>query len=60
MTTLYVRFRLLPMYEAALPQLIALLGEFSPTVEALPPTPPSWTWVGRCATSGGTPSNSPR
>ncbi|WP_405636553.1 hypothetical protein OHB53_35190 [Streptomyces sp. NBC_00056] len=37
MTTLYVRFLLPPMYEAVLPQLIALLGEFSPTVEALPP-----------------------
>ncbi|WP_055565595.1 DNA polymerase Y family protein [Streptomyces atriruber] len=37
MTTLYVRFLLPPMYEAALPQLLALLGEFTPQVEALPP-----------------------
>ncbi|MET8686306.1 hypothetical protein ABZV77_19030 [Streptomyces sp. NPDC004732] len=36
-TTLYVRFLLPPMYEAALPQLLALLGEFTPQVEALPP-----------------------
>ncbi|WP_234381468.1 DNA polymerase Y family protein [Streptomyces sp. NRRL S-1521] len=35
--TLYVRFLLTPMYEAALPQLMALLGEFTPQVEALPP-----------------------
>ncbi|MEU5900835.1 DNA polymerase Y family protein [Streptomyces venezuelae] len=36
-TTLYVRFLLPPMHEALLPQLIALLGEFTPQVEALPP-----------------------
>ncbi|MFE9735745.1 hypothetical protein ACFYO9_35410 [Streptomyces sp. NPDC005863] len=35
--TLYVRFLLPSMYEALLPQLIALLGEFTPQVEALPP-----------------------
>ncbi|NEA01968.1 hypothetical protein G3I28_22000, partial [Streptomyces sp. SID10116] len=36
-TTLYVRFLLPPMHEALLPQLVALLGEFTPQVEALPP-----------------------
>ncbi|WP_369212621.1 DNA polymerase Y family protein [Streptomyces flavofungini] len=35
--TLYVRFLLAPVYEAALPPLLALLGEFTPRVEALPP-----------------------
>ncbi|MFG2498811.1 hypothetical protein ACGFSB_11470 [Streptomyces sp. NPDC048441] len=34
---LYVRFLLPPMYEAALPQLLTLLTEFTPRVEALPP-----------------------
>lgn len=34
---LHVRFLLLPMYEAVLPQLLALLSEFTPGVEALPP-----------------------
>lgn len=37
MSTLCVRFLLPPMYEAALPRLLTLLGEFSPVVEALPP-----------------------
>ncbi|MFE0133139.1 hypothetical protein ACFWY6_16440 [Streptomyces sp. NPDC059037] len=37
MSTLCIRFLLPPMYEAALPRLIALVGEFSPVVEALPP-----------------------
>ncbi|GAA1942336.1 hypothetical protein GCM10009837_80550 [Streptomyces durmitorensis] len=37
MSTLCVRFLLPPMYEAALPRLLLLLGEFSPVVEALPP-----------------------
>ncbi|MGW6022798.1 DNA polymerase Y family protein [Streptomyces sp. NPDC055099] len=37
MSTLCVRFLLTPMYEAAVPRLLALLGEFSPVVEALPP-----------------------
>ncbi|MFI7321440.1 DNA polymerase thumb domain-containing protein [Streptomyces venezuelae] len=36
-TTLYVRFLLPLMHEALLPQLLALLGEFTPQVEALPP-----------------------
>ncbi|MFF8644468.1 hypothetical protein [Streptomyces sp. NPDC015345] len=36
-STLYVRFLLAPMYEALLPQLVDLLGEFTPQVEALPP-----------------------
>ncbi|WP_409237131.1 DNA polymerase thumb domain-containing protein [Streptomyces sp. PA5.6] len=36
-TTLYVRFLLPPMHEAILPRLLALLGEFTPQVEALPP-----------------------
>lgn len=36
-STLYVRFLLTPMYEAALPQLLGMLGEFTPQVEALPP-----------------------
>ncbi|MFD7325137.1 hypothetical protein ACFV9D_29270 [Streptomyces sp. NPDC059875] len=34
---LCVRFRLEPMREALLPQLVALLGEFTPVVEASPP-----------------------
>jgi nucleotidyltransferase/DNA polymerase involved in DNA repair len=34
---LYVRFRLEPMYESLLPHLVALLGEFTPVVEAAPP-----------------------
>ncbi|MFI2643497.1 DNA polymerase thumb domain-containing protein [Streptomyces sp. NPDC018610] len=37
MTVLCVRFRLSPMYEAALPGLLGLLEEFTPVVEALPP-----------------------
>jgi nucleotidyltransferase/DNA polymerase involved in DNA repair len=37
MTILCVRFQLPPMYEAALPQLLALLEEFTPVIEALPP-----------------------
>ncbi|MEV0527309.1 hypothetical protein AB0I66_28150 [Streptomyces sp. NPDC050439] len=37
MSTLCVRFLLTPMYEATVPRLLALLGEFSPVVEALPP-----------------------
>ncbi|MFG3551295.1 hypothetical protein [Streptomyces sp. NPDC047725] len=37
MTVLCVRFRPPPMYEAALPELLGLLGEFTPVVEALPP-----------------------
>jgi nucleotidyltransferase/DNA polymerase involved in DNA repair len=37
MSTLCVRFLLPPMYEAAVPRLLLLLGEFSPVVEALPP-----------------------
>ncbi|MEV0321907.1 DNA polymerase thumb domain-containing protein [Streptomyces sp. NPDC050658] len=37
MSTLCIRFLLPPMYEAMLPRLIALVGEFSPVVEALPP-----------------------
>ncbi|GGZ69280.1 MULTISPECIES: DNA polymerase Y family protein [Streptomyces] len=37
MTILCVRFQLPPMYEAALPQLLGLLEEFTPVVEALPP-----------------------
>ncbi|MEV6173598.1 hypothetical protein AB0L99_35990 [Streptomyces sp. NPDC051954] len=37
MTILCVRFQLPPMYEAALPELIGLLEEFTPVVEALPP-----------------------
>ncbi|MGW6059507.1 DNA polymerase Y family protein [Streptomyces sp. NPDC055189] len=37
MSTLCVRFLLPPMYEAAVPRLLTLLGEFSPVVEALPP-----------------------
>ncbi|CAL9398841.1 DNA polymerase Y family protein [Streptomyces sp. enrichment culture] len=37
MTILCVRFRLPPMYEAALPGLLGLLEEFTPVVEALPP-----------------------
>ncbi|MET9735395.1 hypothetical protein ABZZ79_33610 [Streptomyces sp. NPDC006458] len=37
MTILCVRFQLPPMYEAALPGLLALLEEFTPVVEALPP-----------------------
>ncbi|MEV6754147.1 hypothetical protein [Streptomyces sp. NPDC051214] len=37
MSTLCVRFLLTPMYEAAVPRLLTLLGEFSPVVEALPP-----------------------
>ncbi|GAA3142347.1 hypothetical protein ACFQ0X_34250 [Streptomyces rectiviolaceus] len=37
MSTLCVRFLLPPMYEAAMPRLLTLLGEFSPVVEALPP-----------------------
>ncbi|MEW2387828.1 hypothetical protein AB0933_05640 [Streptomyces venezuelae] len=36
-STLYVRFLLPPMHEALLPQLLSLLGEFTPQVEALPP-----------------------
>ncbi|MFJ2774177.1 DNA polymerase thumb domain-containing protein [Streptomyces sp. NPDC087300] len=36
-STLYVRFLLPPMHEALLPQLLGLLGEFTPEVEALPP-----------------------
>lgn len=34
---LHVRFLLPPMYEAVLPQLLSLLTEFTPGVEALPP-----------------------
>ncbi|MEU7074470.1 hypothetical protein AB0B30_26920 [Streptomyces narbonensis] len=34
---LCVRFRLEPMWEALLPQLVELLGEFTPTVQAAPP-----------------------
>ncbi|MEU3747572.1 MULTISPECIES: DNA polymerase thumb domain-containing protein [Streptomyces] len=34
---LCVRFRLEPMGEALLPQLVELIGEFTPTVEAAPP-----------------------
>ncbi|MGW7791121.1 DNA polymerase Y family protein [Streptomyces tricolor] len=37
MTILCVRFQLPPMYEAALPELLGLLEEFTPVVEALPP-----------------------
>ncbi|MET7285648.1 hypothetical protein [Streptomyces sp. NPDC005573] len=37
MTVLCVRFRLPPMYEAALPGLLGLLEEFTPVVQALPP-----------------------
>lgn len=37
MTILCVRFQLSPMYEAALPQLLGMLEEFTPVVEALPP-----------------------
>ncbi|MET9903604.1 hypothetical protein [Streptomyces sp. NPDC006446] len=37
MTILCVRFQLPPMYEAALPQLLGVLEEFTPVVEALPP-----------------------
>ncbi|MEV0222540.1 hypothetical protein [Streptomyces sp. NPDC050704] len=37
MTILCVRFRLPPMYEAALPRLLGTLEEFTPVVEALPP-----------------------
>ncbi|WP_329624296.1 hypothetical protein OG357_31150 [Streptomyces sp. NBC_01255] len=35
---LCVRFRLEPMGEALLPQLVELLGEFTPTVEVAPPS----------------------
>lgn len=35
---LCVRFRLEPMWEALLPQLVELLGEFTPTVEVAPPS----------------------
>ncbi|MFF7182282.1 hypothetical protein [Streptomyces sp. NPDC008121] len=34
---LCVRFRLEPLYEAMLPRLLALVGEFTPVVEAAPP-----------------------
>jgi nucleotidyltransferase/DNA polymerase involved in DNA repair len=37
MTILCVRFQLPPMGEAALPQLLGLLEEFTPVIEALPP-----------------------
>ncbi|WP_155055493.1 DNA polymerase Y family protein [Streptomyces blattellae] len=37
MTILCVRFQLPPVHEAALPELIGLLEEFTPVVEALPP-----------------------
>ncbi|MEU6595952.1 MULTISPECIES: DNA polymerase Y family protein [Streptomyces] len=37
MTILCVRFQLPPVYEAALPELLGLLEEFTPVVEALPP-----------------------
>ncbi|MEU1197840.1 hypothetical protein ABZ446_16630 [Streptomyces sp. NPDC005813] len=37
MTILCVRFQLPPMYEAALPQLLGILEDFTPVVEALPP-----------------------
>lgn len=37
MTILCVRFQLPPMHEAALPQLLVLLEEFTPVIEALPP-----------------------
>ncbi|MET9409949.1 hypothetical protein ABZX90_29895 [Streptomyces sp. NPDC002935] len=37
MTILCVRFQLPPMREAALPQLLGVLEEFTPVVEALPP-----------------------
>ncbi|MFF2851840.1 hypothetical protein ACFVT5_36715 [Streptomyces sp. NPDC058001] len=37
MTILFVRFRLSPAREARLPELLALLGEFTPVVEAVPP-----------------------
>ncbi|MER7108954.1 DNA polymerase Y family protein [Streptomyces sp. NPDC000229] len=34
---LYVRFRLEPMFEALLPQLVGMLGQFTPVVEAAQP-----------------------
>ncbi|MFE0516951.1 hypothetical protein [Streptomyces sp. NPDC058964] len=37
MTILCVRFQLPPMYEVAFPELLSLLEEFTPVVEALPP-----------------------
>ncbi|MEU3857571.1 hypothetical protein AB0F03_09390 [Streptomyces sp. NPDC028722] len=37
MTILCVRFQLPPAHEAALPELLGLLEEFTPVVEALPP-----------------------
>jgi len=37
MTILCVRFQLSPEYEAALPQLLGMLEEFTPVIEALPP-----------------------
>jgi hypothetical protein len=37
MTILCVRFQLPPTREAALPELLGLLEEFTPVVEALPP-----------------------
>ncbi|MFE1194270.1 hypothetical protein ACFW6E_15990 [Streptomyces olivaceoviridis] len=37
MTILCVRFQLPPTHEAALPELLGLLEEFTPVVEALPP-----------------------
>ncbi|MDX3133739.1 hypothetical protein PV367_29070 [Streptomyces europaeiscabiei] len=37
MTILCVRFQLPPKYEAALPGLLGLIGDFTPVVEALPP-----------------------
>ncbi|MEU0256757.1 hypothetical protein ABZ299_30740 [Streptomyces sp. NPDC006184] len=37
MTILCVRFQLPPAHEAALPELLGLLQEFTPVVEALPP-----------------------
>lgn len=60
MTILCVRFQLPPTREAALPELLGLLEEFTPVVEALPPTGP-WPICGAPnGTSSGTPSNWPR
>ncbi len=60
MTILCVRFQLPPMYEAALPQLLGLLEEFTPVVEALPPTARWPTCGAPSGTSGATPCNWPR
>lgn len=60
MTILCVRFQLPPMYEAALPGLLGLLEEFTPVIEALPPTG-RWSICGAPnGTSGGPPWSSPR